>query len=104
MQCRRIGALASTFIGKSKKPRGVKKDTAFELNYTNSTKAWMTRPIFSKWLNELNCTLRSQHRKRLLLPDSATVHGGFNAALLTNVTVAFFRPTLPENYNRWMQE
>ncbi|ETM32787.1 hypothetical protein F441_20575 [Phytophthora nicotianae CJ01A1] len=83
---------------------GRKKGHSFRTKLHEQHQGLDDAPHFLQWLNELNCTLRSQHRKRLLLPDSATVHGGFNAALLTNVTVAFFRPTLPENYNRWMQE
>uniref|UniRef100_H3GYN9 HTH CENPB-type domain-containing protein n=1 Tax=Phytophthora ramorum TaxID=164328 RepID=H3GYN9_PHYRM len=84
--------LPPLFIGKSKKPRAFKKNTAAELNYTNSAKAWMTQAIFVKWLKDIDLKFRTQHRKCLLLLDNARVHSGYDSESLTNVEVAFLPP------------
>ncbi|EGZ05153.1 hypothetical protein PHYSODRAFT_320170 [Phytophthora sojae] len=77
--------LPPLFVGKSKKPRGFKKDMAM----------WMSRAIFSKWLKDVGTKFRLQHRKVLTILDNATVHGSYDADSLTNVEVVSSHPTRP---------
>ena len=41
-------------------------------------KRWMIHKIFEEWLEDLNCTVKKQNQKILLLVDNATSHSATN--------------------------
>lgn len=62
-------------IGKFAKPRCFKQFSPQSLvNYTNSTRAWMTATIFNKWLLEWDLDLEKLHKKVLLIIDNCPSH------------------------------
>jgi hypothetical protein len=74
LTCSAVGEkLPPLIIGKAKKPRCFSKADVFEygINYTNSSKAWMTTTIFNKYLVYLNEHFRMNNRKIFLFIDNA---------------------------------
>ncbi|GAV05291.1 hypothetical protein RvY_15446 [Ramazzottius varieornatus] len=65
-------------IGRSKKPRAfTKAKLGFKkvgFTWANNTKAWMTKAVFTPWLEELNERMEKQNRKILLLLHNASGH------------------------------
>ncbi|KAG0439345.1 Tigger transposable element-derived protein 6 [Dictyocoela muelleri] len=63
-------------IGKVKNPRPMKFFNPEEVgvDYTSSSKAWMTTFIFKKYLNNLNENMKEKKRKILLILDNAPSH------------------------------
>lgn len=77
-------------IGKSLKPRCFRNldQRKLPVSWHANNKAWMTSAIFSDWIQDLNKTMKRQHRQILLLIDNAPTHPPeWN---LSNVTVQFF--------------
>ncbi len=64
------------FVGSSKNPRCMKGEypfLLFNLLYYNNTSSWVTKTIFSKYLNEVNLEMIKQNRKILLVMDNFRV-------------------------------
>ncbi|KAL4157081.1 hypothetical protein PRNP1_006108 [Phytophthora ramorum] len=51
------------FIGKAEKPRGFTSSTAAEFNYTHNANSFMTREIFTKWIEKVDAKFGQQQRK-----------------------------------------
>lgn len=81
--------LPPLFVGKAEKPRGFTAATAVGFTYTNSGRGLMTRPIFEKWIKEIDANFRMQSRNCVLLLDPVAVHGGVVASELTNTELVF---------------
>ena len=99
LTCSAVGEkLVPMIIGKSKKPRCFRGfDLSFvDADYYSSSKAWMTIPLFNKYLLNLNRFLKIRNRKILLFIDNAPVHilDDETAATLTHVKLQFFPPNL----------
>ena len=86
--CSALGEkLKPVVVGKSKNPRAFKK-RHLPITYESNSSAWMTMPLFSDWLKNLNETMKSQKRNILLLLDNAPVHPiDLN---LSNICLLFF--------------
>ena len=61
-------------IGKSKSPRCFSGIRSVPLVYKANSKAWMTRDIFTEWLEKLHRKLVSQKRSVLLVIDNCAAH------------------------------
>ncbi|KAG0442120.1 Tigger transposable element-derived protein 6 [Dictyocoela muelleri] len=85
-------------IGKANNPRPMNGFNPEEVGveYTSSSKAWMTTKIFKKYINNINEKLRKEGRKILLILDNATPHSLLE---LSNVELLF----LPKNTTSIMQ-
>ena len=81
-------------IARTARPRCFGKD--FDPNvyaiYRYNKKAWMTRDLFTEWLENFERTMRSKKRKILLLLDNATSHEVPED--LQNVRVHFLPPNM----------
>ena len=72
-------------IGKYANPRCLKNITDLPVMYKHSSNAWMTKTIWSDWLNDWDKKLRRQGRKILLLIDNCSAHGEVDG--LTHIDV-----------------
>ena len=78
-------------IGKAGNPRCFKNIDPKQLpvTYRHNKKAWMTRDLFTEWLNKFNAKMKRERRKVLLFLDNASSHPNSN---LSNVKLAFLPP------------
>lgn len=83
-------------IGKSENPRCMRVGDAERLNciYKSSAKAWMTRSLFSEYLDKLNEEMRIKNRRILLFLDNAPVHFGPESGQYSNIKLIFFPPNM----------
>lgn len=80
-------------IGKPKKPRCFGNwNPQRVVHYFNNTKAWMTREIFTIWLERFNHQMHLEKRRVLLLLDNASGHGCINEEKYPNIQIEFLRP------------
>ena len=78
-------------IGKSAKPRAFKNfDASLYVKYRSNKKAWMTSPLFSDWMDELNQEMKNAGRHIALVIDNASSHG--KETQWSNVTIFFLPP------------
>ncbi|XP_064464657.1 tigger transposable element-derived protein 6-like [Ornithodoros turicata] len=61
-------------IGKSKAPRCFKNCRSLPVQYGFNTKAWMTRQLFSEWLQAWDNELGRSNRRVCLLLDNCSAH------------------------------
>ncbi|XP_043475654.1 tigger transposable element-derived protein 6-like [Leptopilina heterotoma] len=61
-------------IGKSKKPRCFKGVNTLPVEYQSNRKAWMTRQIFTEWLQKVDKKMKNEKTKILLFVDNCTAH------------------------------
>lgn len=85
-------------IGKSKQPRCFKNITRKPCQYQNSSKAWMTSPIFIDWIRKFDAKMHKEKRKVLLLIDRCPAHPP-DIPGLRNLTIQF----LPANCTSKLQ-
>lgn len=78
-------------IGKSARPRCFKGTKRLPVKYVANSKAWMSRAIFTTWLEEFDSDMRRQKRNVCLLLDNCTAHY-VPAVELTNVELRYFPP------------
>lgn len=78
-------------IGRSKKPRCFKGSRRLPVEYTANLKAWMTRGIFTRWLEAFDADMRKQGRSVCLYLDNCSAHHVEDISL-TNVRIIFFPP------------
>lgn len=78
-------------IGKAGNPRCFKNIDPKQLpvTYRHNKKAWMTRDLFTEWLNKFNAKMKRERRKVLLFLDNASSHPN---SKLSNVQLAFLPP------------
>uniref|UniRef100_A0A1B6KQS9 HTH CENPB-type domain-containing protein n=1 Tax=Graphocephala atropunctata TaxID=36148 RepID=A0A1B6KQS9_9HEMI len=74
-------------IGKSASPRCFKNVKSKPVEYVNSSKAWMTSDLFSKWLIKLDKRFGKEKRKVVLFIDNCTAHN--TIPLMENLKVVF---------------
>ena len=90
-------------IGKSNRPRCFNGASAADLglDYENGAKAWMTTPIFVRWLHRFDAMIsQTRGRKALLFIDNCSAHGtAITLPLLQNTCVEF----LPKNTTSILQ-
>lgn len=77
-------------IGRSKKPRCFKGNRRLPVSYTANLKSWMTRAIFSSWLQSFDADMRKANRSVCLLLDNCSAH--HIDVQLGNVRLVFFPP------------
>ena len=99
LTCSALGEkLKPMIIGKSKNPRCFRGSNLSTLHaeYYSSVKAWMTNPLFNKYLLKLNRFFQERNRKILLFLDNAPVHivDDNTESFLTHVKLIFFPPNL----------
>lgn len=75
-------------IGKSANPRCFKNVKSKPVEYVNSSNAWMTSDLFSKWLIKLNKKCVKETREVVLFIDNCTAHN--TIPVMENVKVVFF--------------
>ncbi|XP_037276705.2 tigger transposable element-derived protein 6 [Rhipicephalus microplus] len=77
-------------ISRSKKPHCFKGNRRLPVSYTANLKLWMTRAIFSSWLQSFDADMRKANRAVCLLLDNCSAH--HVDVQLGNVCVVFFPP------------
>lgn len=75
-------------IGKSANPRCFKNVKSKPVEYVNSSNAWMTSDLFSKWLIKLDKRFIKEKRQVVLFIDNCTAHN--TIPVMENVKVVFF--------------
>ncbi|XP_063230823.1 tigger transposable element-derived protein 4-like [Bacillus rossius redtenbacheri] len=75
-------------IGKSANPRCFKNVKSKPVDYVNSSNAWMTGDLFSKWLIKLDKKFIKEKRQVVLFIDNCTAHN--TIPVLKCVKVVFF--------------
>ncbi|RHY24829.1 hypothetical protein DYB32_008669 [Aphanomyces invadans] len=92
-------ALDLKIIGRSARPRwfGARTTTDMNIDYSSSSKGWVTSSIFGEWLKTFNVSIVAQDRKVHLLLDNASSHK--LPETLSNVNVRF----LPPNTTAYLQ-
>ena len=89
-------------VGKSANPRclkGISDRSTLPCQYFNQRKAWMESGILEKVLSNLNCRLKTQNRRILLLMDNAPCHPEDLDEKFTQINVVF----LPANTTSLLQ-
>jgi len=86
-----LDKLPLLLIGKSKKPRGFKNVTSLPITYESNSKAWMTKPLFGKWLTKLDAKLMKENKKVILLIDNCSAHYA-DSSYLINIKIVFLPP------------
>lgn len=61
-------------IGKSAKPRYLKKVVSLPCDYWANKKAWMTRELFTQWLLQLDDKMKKKQRKVLVIVANCSAH------------------------------
>lgn len=79
-------------IGKSANPRCFKNVKSKPVEYVNSSNAWMTSDLFSKWLVKLDKKFIKEKRQVVLFIDNCTAHN--TIPVMENVKVVFFPPNM----------
>ena len=79
-------------IGKSKMPRCFKNVAQLPTLYMNSSNAWMTSTLFSKWLLDFNRDMVKEDRHIALVVDNCSAHPKSIGAELSNITIIFLPP------------
>ncbi|XP_032220860.2 tigger transposable element-derived protein 4 [Nematostella vectensis] len=85
-------------IGKSENPRCFKNldKNSLPVVYKYNGKAWMTSPLYTEYILDLDRQMRLQNRKILLFEDNAPSH--VKDIELTNIKVVFYPPNTSGNY------
>ena len=98
--------LKMIFIHKSARPRCFPRafDSNILVHYYHNSTALMTADVFTSWVMCENTRIGAQGRKILILLDNAASHqvqgmekttiGGFEAFVLSNITLLFFPPNV----------
>lgn len=79
-------------IGRSEKPRCFKGNRrSLPIQYAANKKAWMSRALFSRWVEAFNADMRKAGRSVALFLDNCSAHH-IDETELTNVRLVFFPP------------
>ncbi|XP_032225117.2 LOW QUALITY PROTEIN: tigger transposable element-derived protein 6-like [Nematostella vectensis] len=93
LTCNMTGEFTKTWIiGKSENPRCFKNldKKTLPVVYKYNRKAWMTSPLYTEHILDLDRQMRLQNRKILLFEDNAPSH--VKDIELTNIKVVFYPP------------
>lgn len=100
--CSMLGKkLKPLVIGKFLKPRCFSNIKNLPLEYTANKKSWMTRKIFTNYLNKWNIKLKLSNRKILLFLDNFSTHLNLN---LSNITFVISHQIQQVFYNHLIKE
>lgn len=78
-------------IGFSKKPRSFTNARRMLVKYVSNTKAWMTRALFTNWLQDFDADMGERKRKICLFIDNCSGHH-LHDLQLSNIELQYFPP------------